>query len=123
MEGNNVENYHTSTFEFRADVSPESFYSGVTVIHQTISCCRYRAEAGRLLHLVLYKGCAVFYVVLQEYLSLYPLDKMTLAPDPIVPEHLPPVAYNPWTDIRKRDDVKKLNISFPFGPVPKDLQV
>lgn len=48
---------------------------------------------------------------------------MTLAPDPIVPELLPPVAYNPWTDVRKRDDVKRLNISFPYGPVPKDFQV
>lgn len=48
---------------------------------------------------------------------------MTLAPDPDVPELLPPVAYNPWTDVRKRDDVQKLNISFPYGPIPKDFQV
>lgn len=61
--------------------------------------------------------------MLQEYLSLYPIDEMTLAPDPVVPELLPPVAYNPWTDVRKRDDVKQLNISFPYGPVPKDFQV
>lgn len=61
--------------------------------------------------------------MLQEYLSLYPLDKMTLAPDPDVPERLPPVAYNPWTDVRKREDVQKLNVSFPYGPIPKDFQV
>ncbi|XP_051918340.1 iduronate 2-sulfatase isoform X1 [Hippocampus zosterae] len=59
----------------------------------------------------------------QEYLRLYPIEQMTLAPDPNVPIHLPPVAYNPWTDIRKRDDVQKLNISFPYGPVPKDFQL
>ncbi|KAF3693577.1 Iduronate 2-sulfatase [Channa argus] len=59
----------------------------------------------------------------QEYLSLYPLEEMTLAPDPDVPRRLPPVAYNPWTDVRKRDDVQKLNISFPYGPVPKDFQL
>ncbi|KAM3612728.1 uncharacterized protein V6R79_013420 [Siganus canaliculatus] len=59
----------------------------------------------------------------QEYLSLYPIDQMTLAPDPIVPKLLPPVAYNPWTDVRKRDDVQKLNISFPYGPMPKDFQL
>ncbi|XP_005813282.2 iduronate 2-sulfatase isoform X2 [Xiphophorus maculatus] len=59
----------------------------------------------------------------QEYLSLYPLDKMTLAPDPDVPERLPPVAYNPWTDVRKREDVQKLNVSFPYGPIPKDFQL
>lgn len=59
----------------------------------------------------------------QEYLTLYPLDQMTLAPDPDVPERLPTVAYNPWTDVRKREDVQKLNISFPYGSIPKDFQV
>ncbi|XP_026186257.1 iduronate 2-sulfatase isoform X2 [Mastacembelus armatus] len=59
----------------------------------------------------------------QEYLSLYPIGQMTLAPDPDVPKRLPPVAYNPWTDIRKREDVKKINISFPHGPIPKDFQL
>ncbi|CAB1447474.1 unnamed protein product [Pleuronectes platessa] len=59
----------------------------------------------------------------QEYLRLYPLEEMTLAPDPNVPKLLPPVAYNPWTDVRKRDDVQKLNISFPYGPIPKDFQL
>lgn len=61
--------------------------------------------------------------ILQEYLSLYPIDKMTLAPDPNVPKLLPPVAYNPWMDVRKREDVQKLNTSFPYGPIPKDFQV
>ncbi|XP_024863161.1 iduronate 2-sulfatase isoform X2 [Kryptolebias marmoratus] len=59
----------------------------------------------------------------QEYLSLYPLEDMSLAPDPDVPKLLPPVAYNPWTDVRKREDVQKLNISFPYGPIPKDFQL
>uniref|UniRef100_A0A3P8WNY8 Iduronate 2-sulfatase n=1 Tax=Cynoglossus semilaevis TaxID=244447 RepID=A0A3P8WNY8_CYNSE len=58
-----------------------------------------------------------------EYLSLYPLENMTLAPDPNVPKSLPPVAYNPWTDVRRREDVQKLNISFPYGPIPKDFQL
>uniref|UniRef100_A0A3P9I2L1 Iduronate 2-sulfatase n=1 Tax=Oryzias latipes TaxID=8090 RepID=A0A3P9I2L1_ORYLA len=59
----------------------------------------------------------------QEYLKLYPLDKMSLAPDPDVPKLLPAVAYNPWTDVRKREDVQKLNVSFPFGPIPEDFQL
>ncbi|XP_014456476.1 iduronate 2-sulfatase isoform X1 [Alligator mississippiensis] len=58
----------------------------------------------------------------QEFLKLYPLENITLAPDPWVPEELPPVAYNPWTDIREREDVQALNISFPYGPVPEDFQ-
>ncbi|XP_066504861.1 iduronate 2-sulfatase isoform X2 [Hoplias malabaricus] len=59
----------------------------------------------------------------QEYLKLYPIENMTLAPDPDVPKKLPNVAYNPWMDIRKREDVQALNISFPYGPVPKDFQL
>lgn len=59
----------------------------------------------------------------QEYLSLYPIDNITLALDPDVPILLPSVAYNPWTDVRKREDVQKLNISFPYGPIPKDFQL
>ncbi|XP_035983410.1 iduronate 2-sulfatase [Fundulus heteroclitus] len=59
----------------------------------------------------------------QEYLSLYPLAEMTLALDPDVPKLLPPVAYNPWTDVREREDVQKLNVSFPYGPIPKDFQL
>ncbi|OPJ89456.1 iduronate 2-sulfatase [Patagioenas fasciata monilis] len=58
----------------------------------------------------------------QEFLKLYPLENITLAPDPWVPEKLPSVAYNPWTDIRQRDDVKALNVSFPYGPLPNDFQ-
>lgn len=69
------------------------------------------------------KVCIETSFVLQEYLSLYPIDQMTLAPDPAVPKRLPPVAYNPWVDVRKREDVQQLNISFPYGPIPKDFQV
>uniref|UniRef100_A0AAY4DAG2 Iduronate 2-sulfatase n=1 Tax=Denticeps clupeoides TaxID=299321 RepID=A0AAY4DAG2_9TELE len=59
----------------------------------------------------------------QEFLSLYPVENMTLAPDPSVPGDLPSVAYNPWTDIREREDVQALNISFPYGPILKDFQL
>lgn len=59
----------------------------------------------------------------QEFLSLYPVDHMTLAPDPDVPKRLPLVAYNPWVDLRLREDVQRLNLSFPFGPIPKDFQL
>lgn len=61
--------------------------------------------------------------MLQDYLSLYPIEKMSLAPDPDVPKGLPPVAYTPWMGVREREDVMKLNVSFPYGPIPKDFQV
>ncbi|KAJ8393667.1 hypothetical protein AAFF_G00058860 [Aldrovandia affinis] len=59
----------------------------------------------------------------QEFLKLYPLENMTLAPDPDVPSGLPPVAYNPWVDIRTREDVRSLNVSFPYGPIPNEFQL
>ncbi|XP_047619934.1 iduronate 2-sulfatase isoform X3 [Phacochoerus africanus] len=58
----------------------------------------------------------------QEFQKLYPLENVTLAPDPQVPAGLPPVAYNPWMDIRQREDVQALNLSVPYGPIPADFQ-
>ncbi|XP_073744609.1 iduronate 2-sulfatase [Callorhinus ursinus] len=58
----------------------------------------------------------------KEFQKLYPLENMTLAPDPQVPAGLPSVAYNPWMDIRQREDVQALNLSVPYGPIPVDFQ-
>ncbi|XP_006869795.1 PREDICTED: iduronate 2-sulfatase-like [Chrysochloris asiatica] len=58
----------------------------------------------------------------KEFQKLYPLENISLAPDPQVPTGLPPVAYNPWMDIRQREDVQALNISIPYGPIPVDFQ-
>ncbi|KAE8584430.1 hypothetical protein XENTR_v10020968 [Xenopus tropicalis] len=59
----------------------------------------------------------------KEFLKLYPIENISLAPDPDIPKKLPLVAYNPWTDIRKREDVQALNISFPYGPIPEHFQL
>ncbi|XP_057574541.1 iduronate 2-sulfatase isoform X2 [Hippopotamus amphibius kiboko] len=59
----------------------------------------------------------------KEFQKLYPLENITLAPDPQVPAGLPPVAYNPWMDIRQREDVQALNLSVPYGLIPADFQV
>lgn len=48
---------------------------------------------------------------------------MDLAPNHTLPKKLKNVSWNPWTDIRERDDVKALNVPFPFGPLPEDFQV
>nr|XP_011745547.1 iduronate 2-sulfatase isoform X3 [Macaca nemestrina] len=58
----------------------------------------------------------------KEFQKLYPLENITLAPDSEVPDGLPPVAYNPWMDIRQREDVQALNISVPYGPIPVEFQ-
>ncbi|XP_066104894.1 iduronate 2-sulfatase [Saccopteryx bilineata] len=58
----------------------------------------------------------------KEFQKLYPLENITLAPDPHVPDGLPSVAYNPWMDIRQREDVQALNLSVPYGSIPVDFQ-
>lgn len=40
-----------------------------------------------------------------------------------IPYNLPTVSFNPYTDVRERDDSYKQNISFPFGPVPFEFGV
>ena len=59
----------------------------------------------------------------EEYLSLYPFDEIDLAPNPYIPIGMPSVAYTPFTKLRTRDDVKPLNLSFPFAHLPRDFEV
>ncbi|RUS75336.1 hypothetical protein EGW08_016903 [Elysia chlorotica] len=59
----------------------------------------------------------------KEYKDLYPLSKIRLAPHHTLPLRLPLVAWNPWNDVRSRDDVQALNVSFPFGPMPEHFQL
>nr|XP_042904993.1 iduronate 2-sulfatase isoform X2 [Parasteatoda tepidariorum]XP_042905000.1 iduronate 2-sulfatase isoform X3 [Parasteatoda tepidariorum] len=58
----------------------------------------------------------------KEYLDLYPLESMDLAINHTIPPRLPKISWNPWMDIREKDDVKNLNVNFPYGPLPEDLQ-
>ena len=51
----------------------------------------------------------------------YPLSKVPRVSNPSFPPNLPQVAWNPWTDIRLRDDVRQLNVSYPYGPVPDNF--
>lgn len=53
-----------------------------------------------------------------EYLKYHPLEDVQIPLNHQQPSLLPKVAWNPWNDIRNRDDIKALNISFPFGNVP-----
>lgn len=56
-----------------------------------------------------------------KFLKFHPLSKFTNPEFNYVPHDLPSVAFNPFNDIRKRDDAKSANISFPFGPIPHDF--
>lgn len=56
--------------------------------------------------------------IVSEY---HPLDRVILPNNRWRPSLLPTVAWNPWTDVRERDDITALNISFPFGSMPDDM--
>ncbi|KAK7097565.1 iduronate 2-sulfatase-like [Littorina saxatilis] len=58
----------------------------------------------------------------KEYLDLYPMSKIKLAPNPYYPAWLPEVAWTPWDELRSYDDVGAMNLSYPFGSVPIDYQ-
>lgn len=53
----------------------------------------------------------------RKYLGYHHIDKFRKNDFSHVPYDLPTVAFNPYNDIRRRDDVQRLNISFPFGPM------
>nr|CAD7267128.1 unnamed protein product [Timema shepardi] len=48
----------------------------------------------------------------------HPLESVQLPDVRQRPSALPTVAWNPWVDLRERDDIAALNLSFPFQPIP-----
>ncbi|XP_072170687.1 iduronate 2-sulfatase-like [Diadema setosum] len=54
----------------------------------------------------------------KEFRALYPLDSIEIAPNPNIPEKLPSVAWENYYQLRLRDDIKALNLSFPYGTIP-----
>lgn len=56
-----------------------------------------------------------------KYLKHHPLSKFIKPQFNYLPYDMPTVAFNPYNDIRHRDDAKSANISFPFGPIPTDF--
>lgn len=58
----------------------------------------------------------------QQFVDRFPLDNFfNYTADIYKPPDMPNVAWNPYTDVRSRDDFKHMNISFPYGPI-SDLQ-
>ncbi|KAL8598684.1 hypothetical protein ACOMHN_033249 [Nucella lapillus] len=59
----------------------------------------------------------------KEYLDLYPLSKIDYPVNPFHPPWLPNVSWTPWDELRMYDDIKPMNISYPYGSVPLDYQL
>ncbi|CAG0888724.1 unnamed protein product [Cyprideis torosa] len=57
----------------------------------------------------------------KQYDDLYPLEDIPLPRVRTKPPRMPEVAWNPWNDLRRREDVRSLNLTFPFEPVPDDF--
>ncbi|KAI8439942.1 hypothetical protein MSG28_001393 [Choristoneura fumiferana] len=56
----------------------------------------------------------------QKYLARVPINKISPPKFPCKPVDMPTVAWHPWTDVRHRDDIAGLNISYPFGTMPHE---
>ncbi|XP_013110817.2 iduronate 2-sulfatase isoform X2 [Stomoxys calcitrans] len=55
-----------------------------------------------------------------EYMQHFRVENFyNYTKDNYKPHDMPKVAWNPYTDIRSRHDMKHLNIPFPYGPIPK----
>ncbi|KAL7734672.1 hypothetical protein ACLKA6_010969 [Drosophila palustris] len=54
----------------------------------------------------------------RQFLEHFPLNQFfNYTKDAVKPPDMPDVAWNPYTDVRSRDDFKHRNISFPYGPI------
>ena len=51
-------------------------------------------------------------------LEYHPMKKILLPAMHQKPPNLPSSAWNPWIDMRNRDDISAFNISFPWGTMP-----
>ena len=56
-----------------------------------------------------------------EYLKFHPLDKIHLPSNHYIPAKLPSVAWNPYTSLRRRDDVAMTRPGWPWGPLDENL--
>lgn len=58
----------------------------------------------------------------RHYLKRFQLKKFyNYTADKVKPVDVPNVAWNPYNDIRKRDDFKNKSISFPYGPIKPNM--
>jgi iduronate 2-sulfatase len=56
-----------------------------------------------------------------KFLDLYKSEDFGYPRDQYRPFEVPDVAFNPYNDLRNREDVSDLNVDFPFGPIPSNF--
>nr|XP_050855057.1 iduronate 2-sulfatase isoform X2 [Vespula vulgaris] len=57
----------------------------------------------------------------KKYLKYHPLEKFEVPKPYVWPNNTDSVAYNPWIDLRKRKDVQRLHLKFPWEKIPKNF--
>lgn len=60
---------------------------------------------------------------LELLIGYHPLEKVSRPQPKEKPPSMPVVAWNPWTDLRLREDVAALNLTFPYQPIPGKLKI
>ncbi|XP_043469979.1 iduronate 2-sulfatase isoform X2 [Leptopilina heterotoma] len=59
----------------------------------------------------------------EEFLIYHPLDKFSIPDNYQWSINVSSVAYNPWTDLRIREDVNALNLKFPWQKIPFNFAI
>lgn len=58
----------------------------------------------------------------RHYLERFPVESFyNYTMDVKKPKDMPNVAWNPYNDLRERDDIKHVPIPFPYGPIPEEV--
>ncbi|XP_015180495.1 PREDICTED: iduronate 2-sulfatase isoform X2 [Polistes dominula] len=57
----------------------------------------------------------------KKYLKYHPLEKFDVPKPYAWPNNTDSVSYNPWIDLRKRKDVQKLRLKFPWEKIPENF--
>lgn len=57
----------------------------------------------------------------KKYLKYHPLEKFEVPKPYAWPNNINSVSYNPWIDLRKRKDIQKLRLKFPWEKIPENF--
>ncbi|XP_043490900.1 iduronate 2-sulfatase isoform X2 [Polistes fuscatus] len=57
----------------------------------------------------------------KKYLKYHPLEKFEVPKPYAWPNNIDSVSYNPWIDLRKRKDIQKLRLKFPWEKIPENF--
>lgn len=99
------------------DLQPESTLPDIQSAEKAREFLTQHRDEPFFLGVGFYKPHIPFKIPI-EYLDRHNIDGFKK--DHLRPIDIPDVAWNPYNDLREREDFKALNVSFPYGPVPSE---